>query len=31
MIDIAPARLPPRRGMDNGAAMVLLLKRGEDK
>ncbi|SHG92394.1 hypothetical protein [Bradyrhizobium erythrophlei] len=31
MNDIAPPRLPPRRGMDDGAAMVLVLKRGERK
>jgi hypothetical protein len=31
MDDIAPSRLPQRRGMDDGAAMVLVLKRGEEK
>jgi hypothetical protein len=31
MNDIAPPRLPPRRGMDDGVAMVLVLKRGEEK
>jgi hypothetical protein len=31
MNDIARSRLPQRRGMDDGAAIVLVLKRGEDK
>jgi hypothetical protein len=31
MDDIAPSRLPQRWRMDDGAAMVLVLKRGEDK
>jgi len=31
MNHIARSRLPQRRGMDDGAATVLVLKRGEDK
>ncbi len=31
MNDIAGWRLPQRRGMDDSAVMVLVLKRGEDK
>jgi hypothetical protein len=31
MNDIASWCLPQRRGMDDGAVMVLMLKRGEDK